>query len=179
MCPCTWFLGIWAQFFQISPLPKCLWNKYNSNPLWPRQYSKVSLWNKLKTLDYFSCDSVHDLGQFGHFPQISLMPTTQKTGVTRSLGGLRRRLRPNLMWNMELKTMDYFKCVPLWLGGTWDQFPQIYVMPKYPKAGTTRPTDKINIWWDVKSVVENFALIGPLIRLRSDLMWNLLLKTLY
>ena len=45
--------------------------------------------------------------------------------------------------------------------GTWVQFPQIYLMLKYPKAGITWPTD-------------NFYA-----RLRSDWMWNVMPKILY
>ena len=48
--------------------------------------------------------------------------------------------------------------------GTWVQFPQIYLMPKYPNAAITWPTDsfyiKIKVWLDVKCGAENFILIS-------------------
>ena len=69
------------------------------------------------------------------------MPTTQKTGITQSSDDLCRRVRPHLMRNVELKTMDYLRCVPPNDLGIWVQFPQIYLMPKYPKAGITQPSD--------------------------------------
>ena len=89
------------------------------------------------------------------------MPTTQKTVVTQSLGDLCRGVRPYLMWKVELKTMDYFRCVGPHDLGYLGLVSQIYLMPKYPKAGITQPTDSVCT------------------RLRSDWMWNLLLKTLY
>ena len=72
------------------------------------------LWNKeLKTLDFFSYESVLDLGVFGPFPQkLPKCPSTQKTGITQPSDDLGRRARPHLMWNVELKTMDYFRHVP-------------------------------------------------------------------
>ena len=35
-----------------------------------------------------------------------------KTGITQLSDDLDRKVRPHLMWNLELKTMDYFLCVP-------------------------------------------------------------------
>ena len=72
------------------------------------------IWNiELKTLDYLSFDSVHDIGLFGPFFPFflfALMPKSQ-TDITQSLDDLGRRVRPHLMWNIQLKTMDYFRCV--------------------------------------------------------------------
>ena len=64
-------------------------------------------------------------------------PSTQKTGITQLnyqmiLDG--RKVRPHLIWNVELKTLDYFRCVLSHDLGIWVQFPQIYLMPKYPKT---------------------------------------------
>ena len=32
--------------------------------------------------------------------------------LTKPSDDLGRRVRPHLMWNVELKTMDYLRCVP-------------------------------------------------------------------
>ena len=47
--------------------------------------------------------------------------------------------------------------------GTWVQFPQIYLMSKYPNAAITWPTNslyKIKIWLDVKWGAESFELFS-------------------
>ena len=65
-------------------------------------------------MDFFLCDSVLDLGVFEPFPQktsIQSSPSTQKTGITQSSDDLGRRVRLHLMWNVELKNMDYFRHV--------------------------------------------------------------------
>ena len=51
------------------------------------------------------------IGSF--FPELLYGPSTQKTGVTQYSDDLNRRVRPYLMWNVELKTLDYFRCVLL------------------------------------------------------------------
>ena len=115
------------------------------------------MWNKkLRTLDNFSYHAVYAWFRaiWALFPQTALMPTTQKTVVTQSLGDLCRRVRPYLMWKVEL-------CLGVFLHmtwGTWVQFLQIYLMTKYPKAGITQPNDSVHT------------------RLTSDRMWNMLLK---
>ena len=74
------------------------------------------MWNKnLKTLDSFLCDFVLDLGVFGL--QVALMPKyPKKTGITQLSDDLGRIVRPNLMWNVmwnvELEAIDYFRHVP-------------------------------------------------------------------
>ena len=71
-------------------------------------------WNKdLKNLDSFSCVSSHDLGCSGpvslNCPQY---PSTCDTGTVLPTEGPDTRLRSHLMWDKELKTLDYFSCVP-------------------------------------------------------------------
>ena len=70
------------------------------------------------------------------------MPTIKKIDVTQSLGNLHRRVRPNLRENVELKTMDCFRCVPphdLGYLGPASNLPDAQI--SYPKTGITRPTD--------------------------------------
>ena len=64
----------WAQFPQIAPIPENLW----IGIIWPTEGLNTSIrshlmWNKvLKTLEFFLCDSVFDLGVFGPFsPKLS------------------------------------------------------------------------------------------------------------
>ena len=68
------------------------------------------MWNnELKSLDYFLFGPWTWFGAiWALFPQIVLMLIS----VTQSLVDLCRRVRPDLMWKVELKTMDYFRCVP-------------------------------------------------------------------
>ena len=60
------------------------------------------MWNKeLKTLDYFSGDSVHDVMVFGPlFSKLPECPSTQKTVITQSLDDLGRGVSAHLMWNV-------------------------------------------------------------------------------
>ena len=73
------------------------------------------MWNvELKTLDYPSCVPVHDLGYLG---QVSPnCPNTwvpvKQVYITHPTEGLGTRVRSHLMWNKDLKTSDYFSCVP-------------------------------------------------------------------
>ena len=56
---------------------------------------------------------VDDSGLSGpSFFKLPYYPSTKKTGITQSLDDLGRRVRHHLMWNVELKTMNYFRCVP-------------------------------------------------------------------
>ena len=45
------------------------------------------------------------------FPRFALLPKYPKKGITQSSDDVGRRVRPHLMWNVELKTMDYFRHV--------------------------------------------------------------------
>ena len=161
MCPCAWF-GVFGPSF--SKLPQYL-STCETGIIQPTEGLDASIrshlmWNKeLKILDFFSCHSVLDLGVLGPFPpKLPQSPSTQRTGINQSSDNLSKRVRPHLMWNVELNTLGMFLYV-IW--GTWVHFLQIYLMPKYPIAATTWPTDSFYT------------------RLRSDWMWSVVLKTLY
>ena len=64
---------------------------------------------KLKTLDYFSCVSPHDLGS--SLPKLSQYPCTCKTGIARLTGSLETKIRSHLMRNKKLKTLNYLSYV--------------------------------------------------------------------
>ena len=112
------------------------------------------MWNKdLKTLDYFLYDSVHNLGVFGpFFTKLPLCSSTQKTDITQSSDDLGRRVRPHLLWNFKLKTMDYIRRVLLHDLG--------YLGPVSPNLW---PTDsfytRLRSDYMSKYGVENFVLI--------------------
>ena len=69
---------------------------------------------KLKTLDYFSGVPAYDFGVFGaNFPKFPLYQIPIKQGsIAQSSEGLGRSIRPHLMRNVGLETLDYFSCVP-------------------------------------------------------------------
>ena len=46
------------------------------------------------------------------FPQITLIPQIPKTSITQPSDDLYTCVRPYKMQNWELKTMDYFTCIP-------------------------------------------------------------------
>ena len=51
-------------------------------------------------------------GVFGpNFPKVPQYPSTCETGIAWPIEGPDTRVRSNLMWNKELKTLDYFSCV--------------------------------------------------------------------
>ena len=66
---------------------------------------------ELKTLDYLSCITSYDLGVFGpYFPRLPYYPNTHKTDITEPSDDFGIRLRPHLMLNEKLKSLDYFLC---------------------------------------------------------------------
>ena len=61
------------------------------------------------------------------------MKKQDKNLITQPSEGLGTRVEVNLMWNVELKTLDYLSCVISYdLGGVWALFPQIALMLEYP-----------------------------------------------
>ena len=70
----------------------------------------------------------------------------------------------HLMWNDELKTLDYFMCLPnhdfKYLGPVQAQFLQIALTPEYPKTSKVQSSHGLDIW------------------VRNHWMWNDELKTL-
>ena len=52
-------------------------------------------------------------GVFGpNFPKFPQYPSTCETGIARPIEGSDTGVRSHLMRNKELKTLDYFSCVP-------------------------------------------------------------------
>ena len=52
--------------------------------------------------------------------------------MIQPLGGLDTKVKANLMWNVELKTLDYFSGVTSYdLGVSGPLFPQIALMLEY------------------------------------------------
>ena len=114
MCPCTWF-GVFGPNFPKLPQYPSTCEKQIAQPTEGSSTRVRShlMWSKeLKTLDFFLCDSVLNLGVYWpSSPKLPYCPSTQNTGITQSLDDLGNRVRPHLMWNVELKTMDYFRHV--------------------------------------------------------------------
>ena len=148
---------ILAQFPQTAPKPKYSWNS-TTRLTGNLDRAHLILNKALKALDYFSSDPVHDLGVFRHFFLKYL--GTQKTGITQSSDDLSKRVRPHLMWNVELKTLVYFRCIPPHDPGYLGPVFQIYLMPKYSKTGKTSSSDSFYVW------------------LRTDRIWKVVLKTI-
>ena len=115
VCPCAWF-GVFGP--SLPKLPKYL-STHETGITQPTDSLDTRVrphltWNKdLKNLDSFSCVSSHDLGYLGpvsfNCPQY---PSTCDTGTVLPTEGPDTRLRSHMMWNKELKTLDYFSCVP-------------------------------------------------------------------
>ena len=74
-------------------------------------------------------------GVFGpNFPKLPQYPSTCETGIIRPAEGPDTRVRSHLMWNKELKTLDFlFVWLCTWFRGIWAIFPQIALMSNYPK----------------------------------------------
>ena len=69
----------------------------------------------IKALDYFPCPNfgllfVYLLMNLG--PVSQNCPNVYKTGITQTSDELNIRISPQLMGYVELKTMDYFSCIP-------------------------------------------------------------------
>ena len=113
--PCTWF-GIFRSSLPKLPqyLSACETGVIRSTQGLDTRVRSHLMWSKeLKTLDYFLCDSVHDVMVFGPlFPKLPECASTQKISITQSLDDFGRWVGPHLMWNVELKTIDYFRRVP-------------------------------------------------------------------
>ena len=155
--------GIWVQFPQIAPIPEYLWNRYSSTHRGQWHYSKVSFDVKQGAEDFgllFRCPGTW-FGVFRpSFPKLPQYPSTCETGIARPTEGNDTRVRSHLMWNKELKTLDYFSCVPAHDLG--------YSAPVSPNCWNT--------WVTVKQVITQ-STEGPDTRARSHLMWNKELKT--
>ena len=110
MCPCAWF-GVFGPSFPKLPQHPSTCETGIAQPTeGPDTRVRSNLmWNKeLKTLDYFSCVLAHDLGYLG--PVSPNCPNTCKTGIIGPTEGLDTSLRSYLMWNKELKNLNFFLC---------------------------------------------------------------------
>ena len=111
------------------------------------------IWSQL--LYYFLCVTSYGLGVFGpYFLKLPWCSNTHKTGITEPSNDFDIRVRPHLMLNKELKSLDSFFVCP------WAQFPQTAPIPDTWETGITQPTET------------------PDTRVLSHLMWNNELKTL-
>ena len=108
MCPCTWFGAFRPGFPKLPQYPSTC----KTGIAWPTEGPDTRvrshlMWNKeLKTLDYFSCVPAHNLRYSG--PVSPNCPTTCETVIIWPIEGLDTSVRSRLMWNKELKTLDYF-----------------------------------------------------------------------
>ena len=115
MCPCTWFWVFGPSFLKfpqyLSTCETGIIGPFCGLDTRVRSHCEIRTWKLWIT--FHVTLYIHDLGLFGPFsPKLPPMPTAQKTVVTQSLGDLCRRVRPYLLWKVELKTMDYFRRVP-------------------------------------------------------------------
>ena len=100
-------------------------------------------------------------GVFGpSFPKLSQCPITCETGKAQPTEGNNTRVRSHLIWNKELKTLDYFLCPCTWFGVFGPSFPKL---PRYLSTSET-------------GIIQTIE--GLDTRLRSHLMWSKKLKTL-
>ena len=94
------------------------------------------IWNiGLKTLNYFLCFPVHDLGYLDTVsPKFPYCPKYQKIGRTRSWDGVANRVKLRLIWIIELEIFNYFSGVPAqymgYLDQVWPNFPNVPIIIK-------------------------------------------------
>ena len=146
MCPCTWFGAFRPSFPNMHQyLSNCETGIIRPTEGIDTSIRSHLMWNKeLKTLDFFLCNSVLDLGVFGPFShEITLMPIYPKNRYNSIVRWPWQEW--NLiwceMWSRRLWiTLDMFLHMT-WV--TWVQFSQIYLMSKYPIAAITWPTDSL------------------------------------
>ena len=135
-------------------------------------------------------------GIWVEFPKLPQHPSTCETGITQPTKAFDTRVRSHLMWNKELKTLGYCSCVCArdlgYLAPVSPNCPNTWVLVKQVFNSSYRGHFTLVqglIWCEVRSW--NFALLfmclcilfgvfGPSFpRLRSDCMWNVVLKILY
>ena len=79
-------------------------------------------------MDYFLCVSVHDLGYFRpSFSNSPQYPSICETVITQPIEALDTKVSSHLMWNKELKALDYFLCDSVHDLGVFELF-----FPKLP-----------------------------------------------
>ena len=132
--PMCMIWGIRAKFPQIAPKPEYLWNRYSSTYRGSWYQSKVSFDVKQGTEGFgilFMCPC-RWFEVFGsNFPKLSQYPSTCETGIAQATERHDTRIRSNLMWNKELKTLDYFSGVPAHDFGYWGPISPNCPKPEY------------------------------------------------
>ena len=121
-----WSIG--AQFPQITPIPEGLRNRYSSTHRGPWHQSKVAFDVKQGVKDFellFMCPCTW-FGVFGpRFPKLPQYPSTYETGIAQPTESSDTRIRSHLMWNKELKTLDYLFCPCTRFGVFGSSFPKL------------------------------------------------------
>ena len=95
---------------QVSPIWPNTWvpeKQYSSTHRGPWHYSKVSFDVKKRAED-FGLLFMSPCTWFGYLLQY---PSTCETGIAWLTEGPDTTVRSHLMWNKELKNLDYFLCV--------------------------------------------------------------------
>ena len=129
------FLAIFALDFHLGVFKTSTscFKIYSPYKIWKKPIDNASLFTSFITLDIiwpkfcpktsstlFFCwlqmKYVRGITWFGlfwpAFPKLPQSPNTSESSIALLSQGLGTRLRPHLMWNMELKTLDYFSCNP-------------------------------------------------------------------
>ena len=157
VAPCIWF-GVFKPSFILPQYPSSC-ETVIARPTESRdnRINSHLMWNKeLMTLDYFSHVPALDLEVFWpSFPKLPQYLSTCETGITRPTVGPATRTRSHLMWNKQLKTLDYFSCVPAHDYGVFGtSFPKL---PQYLctcETGIIQPTQGLDtsirphLMWD-------------------------------
>ena len=126
MCLCMWF-GVFKTSFSKLPQYSSTWK---TGIVQPREGSDIRvkshlMWNKeLKTLDYLHV-SLHMIWGIW-VPKLPQHLSTCETGIIWLTEDLDTRKRSHLMWNKELRTLNFFSCDSLLdLGVFGPFFPKI------------------------------------------------------
>ena len=112
-CVHAYDLGYLGPISPNIPRPDYLRNRYSSTHRGSWHQSKVSFDVKPGAEDVgllFMCPCTW-FGVFGpSFPKLSQYLSTCETGIIGPTEGLDTSIRSHLMWNKELKTLDFFLC---------------------------------------------------------------------
>ena len=130
MCPCLWFGVFGPNFPKLPRYPSTCETGIARPTEGPDTRVRSHLmWNKeLKTLDYFSRVLAHDLGYSCLLsPKLPQYLNTCEAGIIQPTEGLDTSIRSHLMWNKEMKTLDFFLCDSVLDLGVFGPFP-----PKLP-----------------------------------------------